>query len=67
MKFLIQNENIVVEYDILGNILWKSEEDYSLWAITKQLQRLVANLKSSGVSESMFHIIRGKGFMFTNG
>lgn len=67
MKFLIQNENIVVEYDILGNILWKSEEDYSLWAITKQLQRLVANLKSYGVPESMFHIVRGKGFMFTNG
>ena len=66
LKHCLQNENSIVEYDTLGTLLWDSDEQFSLWAINKQLQRLVDNLKSLGVSSDLFHIVRGRGFILTN-
>lgn len=66
LKFCIQNENSIVNYDTLGSLLWSSDEKYSLWAINKQLQRLEAKLKKIGVPNTMFHIVRGQGFVLTN-
>lgn len=66
LKFCIQNENSIVNYDMLGSLLWSSDEQFSLWAINKQLQRLEAKLQMNGVPNTMFRIVRGQGFVLTN-
>ncbi|MDQ3099680.1 MAG: helix-turn-helix domain-containing protein [bacterium] len=66
MKVLIEQSNKIVDYDSLGNILWITEEDYSLWAINKNMQRLRKKIMEVTKSENCVKSIKGQGYSLLN-
>lgn len=66
MTTLISNQNQVVDFDTLGTAMFKSEDDFSLYAISKTIQRLRDKLEASGISGSYIQTLRGKGYLLKN-
>ena len=66
LKLLIEKANNVASFDELGNILFKSEDDFSLYAISKQIERLRNKLEANGVSSSYIQTLRGQGYLLKN-
>lgn len=63
---LIKNSNIVVEFDDIGNLMFNSEDNFSLYAISKMIQRLRDKLEANGISGSHIQTLRGKGYLLKN-
>lgn len=63
---LIKNSNTVTKIDDLGNIIFNTEEDFSLYAIAKTIQRLRDKLEANGISGSYIQTLRGKGYLLKN-
>ena len=63
---LIRNSNTVTEIDDLGEVIFKSEEDFSLYAIAKTIQRLRDKLETNEISGSYIQTLRGKGYVLKN-
>ncbi|MBP9817248.1 winged helix-turn-helix domain-containing protein [Candidatus Shapirobacteria bacterium] len=63
---LIKNSNQIVDFDSLGNAIFKSEDDFSLYAISKTIQRLRDKFEANGISGSYIQTLRGKGYMLKN-
>lgn len=66
MKILIQNENEVVEIDKIGGEIFGVDTDYSLYAISKMIERLRTKLEANGISGSYIQTLRGKGYLLKN-
>lgn len=66
LRLLIQKAGGVVSFDEFGNELFKDESDYSLYAITKTIERLRNKLETNGVSGSYIQTLRGKGYLLKN-
>ncbi len=66
LKLLIQKANTTVTFDELANILFASEDDFSLWAMAKTIQRLRDKLETNGVSGSYIQTSRGHGYLLKN-
>ena len=58
---LIRNSNTVTEIDDIGSVIFKSEDNFSLYAISKTIQRLRDKLEANGISGSYIQTLRGKG------
>jgi DNA-binding winged helix-turn-helix (wHTH) protein len=54
----------VVSHDEIAKALWggKAEEKFSLWAITKLVQKIRAKLMSLGISSNLIYTVYGKGY-----
>lgn len=63
---LIRNSNIVTEIDDIGSVMFKSENNFSLYAISKTIQRLRDKLEANGISGSYIQTLRGKGYLLKN-
>ena len=63
---LIQRSNQIVDFDSLGNAIFKNEDDFSLYAISKTVQRLRDKFELNGISGSYIQTLRGKGYMLKN-
>jgi len=65
LKELQNNKLEVVTFEKLSEIIWKDKatEKYSLYAITKQMQRIRKKLQSHGITENIIHTQRGKGYI----
>ncbi len=63
---LIRNSNTVTEIDDIGSVIFKSEENFSLYAISKTIQRLRDKLETNGISGSYIQTLRGKGYLLKN-
>lgn len=63
---LIRNENAVTDFDTIGGAIFKSEDDFSLYAISKTIQRLRDKFEASGISGSYIQTLRGKGYVLKN-
>lgn len=63
---LIRNSNVVTEVDDIGGVMFKSEDDFSLYAISKTIQRLRDKLEANGISGSYIQTLRGKGYVLKN-
>ena len=63
---LIRKSNTVTEIDELGEVMFKSDDNFSLYAISKTIQRLRDKLEENGISGSYIQTLRGKGYLLKN-
>lgn len=55
----------IVTFDKIAEIMWECEADsnYSLYAISKLIERLNAKIRTSGIRQNIIHVERGKGYL----
>jgi len=66
LKRLIEKANLIVTFDELADELFNDENDFSLYAIAKTIQRLRDKLETNGISGSYIQTLRGKGYLLKN-
>jgi len=66
LNILIKNENQITDFDTIGGAIFKTEDDFSLYAISKTIQRLRDKFEVNGISGSYIQTLRGKGYMLKN-
>jgi DNA-binding response OmpR family regulator len=62
---LNQRKNQVVSHEEIAETIWqeKTNEKYSLYAISKTIQRLRKRFRNSGVKTNLIHSQRGHGYI----
>lgn len=60
---LVKNHGEVVSFDNLGDMIFKDEEEFSLYAINKTIQRIREKLEENGVTGSYIQARRGYGYV----
>ncbi len=65
LKALIENRNQIIDFDQLGNLLF-THNDYSLYAISKAIQRLRNKLKQNNVPPNIIKTFRNQGYLLAN-
>ncbi|MBP9759071.1 helix-turn-helix domain-containing protein [Candidatus Dojkabacteria bacterium] len=66
LKYFLNNQDRIIEYNQISDILNIQDEDYSLWAIAKRIQRLRDKMDMLGLGGYVIQNVRGKGFMLNN-
>ncbi len=66
MSLLIQNSNDVVTIDQIAENIYPNENNFSLYAIAKTVERLRGKLELNGISGSHIQTSRGKGYLLKN-
>ena len=61
MKELLHHQKII-GFDEVADILWRNEEDYSLWAMNKAMQRIRKKLVEIGLPENSLVTKRKQGY-----
>lgn len=63
LRKLISKEGSVVSYDDVSELIYNNpEKDFSLYSISKSIQRLRDKLDSNGIYSGYIETVRGKGF-----
>jgi len=65
LRLLIQKSGKVVTFDELGEAIFSKESDFSLYAITKTIERLRNKLEQNKISGSYIQTLRGYGYILT--
>lgn len=63
LSFLIQKENSVATMEEIGDLIFKNEDNFSLYAISKNMERIRNKLEANGISGSYIQTLRGKGYL----
>jgi len=63
---LIKNSNKVTTVDEISTAMFETEDNFSLYAIAKLIQRLRTKLEQNGISGSYIQTLRGKGYLLKN-
>jgi hypothetical protein len=66
LKKLIEKSNSIISFDEIADEVFKGEEEFSLYAISKTIQRLRDKLEANGISGSYIQTLRGKGYVLKN-
>ncbi len=66
MYLLIKNSNNIVSFDQISDVIFKTDDNFSLFALAKFIQRLREKLEKNGVSGSFIQTIRSKGYLLKN-
>ncbi len=66
LAVMINKKNQIVSVDELADLLFKSDEEFSLAAIAKTIQRLRDKLEQNGISGSFIQTLRGQGYVLKN-
>lgn len=66
LAIMIKRSNTVVTIDEIADLLFTSDEEFSLAAIAKTIQRLRDKLEQNGVSGSFIQTLRGQGYILKN-
>ncbi len=68
MSLLVLKRGAVVSYDEIAETLWEKDADekFSLYAISKTVERLRARVKSAGVFPDIIQTIRGTGYILND-
>ncbi|MCA9382928.1 helix-turn-helix domain-containing protein [Candidatus Dojkabacteria bacterium] len=66
MRALVENSNRTVRLSEISEIMGYMPESYSLYAITKLIQRLRDKLDKSGISSGAIKTVRGEGYILNN-
>ncbi|MFA7300827.1 MAG: helix-turn-helix domain-containing protein [Candidatus Shapirobacteria bacterium] len=66
LNTLIKNENQITDFDTIGGAIFKNDDDFSLYAISKTIQRLRDKFEANGISGSYIQTLRGKGYVLKN-
>lgn len=62
LDLLLARRGLTVSYDEIASALWPDNEDWSLYAITKEVQRLRDQIKSCGISNPLILAHRKLGY-----
>lgn len=62
LSFLISNKHDIVSVDAIADILFTNDSDFSLYAISKTIQRVRDSLEINGISGSYIKTVRNKGY-----
>lgn len=63
LAIMIKKNNTLVSIDELADLLFATDEEFSLMAIAKTIQRLRDKLEQNGVSGSFIQTLRGQGYV----
>ena len=64
IRLLVTNKNQLCSFDQIGDVLWEdSVESFSVWAISKLIQRIRNKLQANGVSPAVIQTQRGHGYI----
>jgi len=66
LRMMIEKNNTIVAIDELADLLFNNDEEFSLAAIAKTIQRLRDKLEQNGVSGSFIQTLRGQGYILKN-
>jgi biotin operon repressor len=66
LRLLILKGGNIASFDELGSEIFASEQNFSLYAISKNIERLRNKLEANGVSGSYIQTLRGKGYLLKN-
>lgn len=66
LRLLIQKAGGIVTFDEFGNELFKDDGNFSLYAISKNIERIRSKLEANGISGSYIQTLRGKGYLLKN-
>ncbi len=66
LKLLIESVGGVVSFDDIASQIFKDDQNFSLYAIAKNIERLRNKLEANGVSGSCIQTLRGKGYILKN-
>ena len=66
LKLLIIKAGSVTSFDEIGDTVFTSEDNFSLYAISKSIERLRNKLEANGISGSYIQTLRGKGYLLKN-
>lgn len=68
LKLFIKNKNSVIDFDQIAHVLWKknTEEKFSLWAISKTIERLRKKLEKLNISAESLQTKHGKGYLLVD-
>jgi len=66
LRELIQKENTILTFDEIADSLSQNEEQFSLWALAKLVERLRTKLEENGLSGSYIQTLRGQGYILKN-
>ncbi len=59
---LIENREGVLTYEVIGDLILQKEEKFSLYSISKRVQRLRDKLDEMGIGKHHIQTVRGVGF-----
>lgn len=65
-ELLLSRSPNVVTFDEINELLTNNYEQFSLYAISKSIQRLRDKLEKNGISGSFIQTKRGEGYLLTN-
>ena len=65
LELLIANRGAIVDYNQIAEIMWEenTEEKFSLYAISKIIERVRNKIQSSGIKPNLIHSQRGVGYV----
>lgn len=66
MYIFIKNSNNIVSFDQISDVIFKTDDNFSLFALAKFIQRLREKLEKNGVSGSFIQTLRVKGYLLKN-
>ncbi len=66
MYLLIKKSNGIVSFDEIADTIFKNDDNFSLFALAKFIQRLREKLEKNGISGSFIQTLRGKGYLLKN-
>lgn len=62
LKSLIEKKGGILTFDEAGDLIFQNEDNFSLWAIAKTLQRVRDKLEANGISGSFIQTVRNEGY-----
>jgi len=68
LKLFIENKNQIVNFDQTASVLWgkNNEDKFSLWAISKTIERLRKKLKKLNISPDLLQTKRSQGYFLVD-
>lgn len=62
LDLLFAKQGLTVSYEEIASALWPNIEDWSLYALSKEIQRLRDKIKSSGINTRLVNSQRKLGY-----
>ncbi len=64
LSTLVVNRGEVISFNDMGDIIWKGQEDkYSLWAMSKLVEKTRKKLKENGIYSEILQTVRKQGYV----
>ena len=62
LDLLFAKQGLTVSYEEIASVLWPNNDDWSLYALAKEIQRLRDKIKNSGINTRLVHAHRKRGY-----